>query len=51
MIRKLLEKLRSLFEDDGASERMSEERAEDFEDAEELEPGRDRQAGQIGMFS
>ena len=51
MIGKLLEKLRSLFDDDGASERMSEERAEDFEDAEELEPGRDRQAGQIGMFS
>jgi hypothetical protein len=51
MIRKLLEKLRSLFDDDGASERMGEERAEDFEDAEEIEPGRDRRAGQIGMFS
>ena len=51
MIRALLDRIRSLFDDDGASERMSEERAEDFENAEELEPGRDRQAGQIGMFS
>jgi hypothetical protein len=51
MIRKLWEKLRSLFDDGGASERMSELRAGTEEDAEELEPGRDIQAGQIGMFS
>lgn len=51
MLGKLLEKLRALFDDDGASERMSEQRAEELEDAEELEPGRDRQAGQVGMFS
>jgi hypothetical protein len=52
MIRKLWEKLRSLFDDDGgASEPMPEEWAEPLENAEELEPGRDIQAGQIGMFS
>ena len=51
MVGKLWEKLRSLFDDGGASERMTEERAETQEDAEELEPGRDTQAGQIGMFS
>jgi hypothetical protein len=51
MIRKLLDRIRSLFDDGGASEQMSEERAEQVEDAEALEPGRDIQAGQIGMFS
>ncbi len=51
MIRTLWEKLRSLFDDGGASERMTEEWAEQQDDAEELEPGRDIQAGQIGMFS
>jgi hypothetical protein len=51
MIRKLWEKLRSLFDDGGASERRNEDRAEQLDDAEELEPGRDTQAGQIGMFS
>jgi hypothetical protein len=51
MIGKLLEKLRSLFDDGGSSERMSNERAEQAENAEEAEPGHDRQAGQIGMFS
>jgi hypothetical protein len=40
-----------LFDDDGASERMTEERAEAQEEADELETGRDIQAGQIGMFS
>ena len=51
MVRKLLEKLRALFDDGGSSERMSDEREEQLENAEELEPGRDVQAGQIGMFS
>jgi hypothetical protein len=54
MIRELWEKLRSLFDDDGgASEPMPEEwaTAEPLENAEELRPGRDIQAGQIGMFS
>ena len=51
MIRKLWERFRSLFDDRGASERRTEERAEQLEDAKELEPGRDIQAGQIGMFS
>jgi hypothetical protein len=51
MIGKLLEKIRSLFDDGGSSERMGDERAEQVENAEELEPGRDVQAGQIGMFS
>jgi hypothetical protein len=51
MVRELWEKLRSLFDDDGASEPMPEEWAEPLESAEELEPGRDIQAGQIGMFS
>jgi hypothetical protein len=51
VISKLLAKIRSLFNDGGASERMSERRAEELEEAEELEPGRERQAGQIGMFS
>jgi hypothetical protein len=50
MIRKLWEKLRSLFDDRGASERMTQERAEQQE-AEELKPGHSEQAGQIGMFS
>jgi hypothetical protein len=51
MLGKLIEKLRALFDDGGASDRMTQERAEQVEDAEELEPGRDIQAGQIGMFS
>lgn len=51
MIGKLLEKLRSLFGDGGSSERMSDEREEQLANAEELEPGRNIQAGQIGMFS
>jgi hypothetical protein len=51
MIDKLLEKLRSLFDDDGASERMTEERAEAQDQAEELTPGHSDQATQIGMFS
>jgi hypothetical protein len=50
MIRKLWEKLRSLFDDEGASERMTHERAEQQEGAEELKPGHSEQAGQIGMF-
>lgn len=51
MIRKLWEKLRSLFDDSGASERMTQERAEQQGEAEELKPGHSDQAGQIGMFS
>ncbi len=51
MIGKLLEKLRSLFDDQGASERMTEERAEGHDEAEELRPGHSDQATQIGMFS
>jgi hypothetical protein len=51
MIRTLWEKIRSLFDDHGASQRMTEEWAEDLDGAQELEPGRDVQAGQIGMFS
>ena len=52
MIRRLWEKLRSLFDDGGReSQPMPEEWAEPLEDAEELRPGRDIQAGQIGMFS
>ena len=51
MIGKLLEKLRSLFDDRGASERMTEERAEAQDETEELTPGHSEQATQIGMFS
>jgi hypothetical protein len=51
MIRKLWEKLRSLFDDGGASERMTSEREEQQEEAEELTPGHSDRAGQIGMFS
>lgn len=51
MIRKLWEKFRSLFDDGGASERMTKDRAEQQEDAEELTPGHSDRAGQIGMFS
>jgi hypothetical protein len=51
MIRRLLEKVRSLFDDGGASERMTEERADAQEEAEELKPGHSDQATQIGMFS
>lgn len=49
VIRKLWEKLRSLYS--GASERMTQERAEQQGEAEELKPGHSDQAGQIGMFS
>ena len=51
MIRKILDKIRSLFDDRGASERMTEERADAQEEAEELRPGHSDQATQIGMFS
>ena len=51
MIRRLLEKLRSLFDDRGASERMTEERTDAQDEAEELRPGHSDQATQIGMFS
>ena len=51
MIRKLLEKLRSLFDDGGASERMTKDRGEQQEEAEEMTPGHSDRAGQIGMFS
>ena len=50
MIRKLVEKLRSLFDDGGASERMTNEREEQQEEAEKLTPGHSDRAGQIGMF-
>lgn len=51
MIGKLIEKLRSLFDDRGASGRRTEERAEAQDEAEELKPGHSDQATQIGMFS
>ena len=51
MIGKLLEKLRSLFDDRGGSQRMTEERTEAQDEAEELKPGHSDQATQIGMFS
>jgi hypothetical protein len=51
MIRTLLDKVRSLFDDHGASERMTEDRAEAKDEAEELKPGHSDQATQIGMFS
>ena len=51
MIRKLLEKIRSLFDDGGASERMTKDRGEQQEEAEALTPGHSDRAGQIGMFS
>jgi hypothetical protein len=51
MIRTLWEKLRSLFDDGGASERMTNEREGNQEEAEELTPGHSDRAGQIGMFS
>jgi hypothetical protein len=51
MVRKLLNRIRSLFDDHGASERMTEDRAEAKDEAEELKPGHSDQATQIGMFS
>jgi hypothetical protein len=51
MFRRLLAKIRSLFDDGGASERMTEDRAEAQEETEELKPGHSDQATQIGMFS
>jgi len=51
MIRKLLEKIRSLFDDGGASERMSKERTESMEEAEEQIPGHSDRSSQIGIFS
>jgi hypothetical protein len=53
VIGKVWEKVRSLFGggDGDEAEPMPEEWAEPPEGAEQLEPGRDIQAGQIGMFS
>jgi hypothetical protein len=51
MTRKLLEKVRSLFDDGGASERMTQEREEAQDEAEEQIPGHSDRAAQIGMFT
>ena len=51
MIRKLLEKIRSLFDDGGASERLAKERAESHDEADELTPGHSDRSSQIGFFS
>ena len=50
MIRKLLKKLSSLFDDGGASERMTQERADAQDEAEEETPGHSDRSTQIGMF-
>ena len=48
MLKKFFAKLRSLFDDGGASERMTQERADAQVAADEETPGHSNPAGQVG---
>jgi hypothetical protein len=50
VLKKFFEKLRSFFDDGGASERMTQDRADAQVAADEETPGHSTQAGQIGVF-